>query len=96
MNSREKFNSVLGFGSITHIPKVEFGYWAATIKNWSSQGLPLSEDIPGGLLEGDLIRGSSPLGGTDGELADKNVRPFFNLDSCLAKFPFDRSRPSGR
>ncbi len=91
MNSREKFNSVLDFDSISNIPKVEFGYWAATIKNWSRQGLPLSEDIPKGLLEGDLIRGSSPLGDTDGELVDKNVRPFFNLDSYLAKFPFDIS-----
>lgn len=91
MNCREKFNAVMSFDTKAPILKTEFGYWAATVKKWFIQGLPKIEDIPKGVLDGDLVRGSSPLLSYGGELVDKNVRPYFKLDYYLAKFPFDIS-----
>ncbi len=47
MNSREKFLSVMrmqnGDYSNVEIPKVEFGYWAGTIRRWFNEGLPVVE-----------------------------------------------------
>jgi len=91
MNAREKFNEVLSFNSVSHIPKTEFGYWAKTIKKWGQQGLPLKEKIPKDVLDGTLVRGSVPLYKGSRELIDKNVMPYLGLDSYLAKFPFDIS-----
>ena len=91
MNSREKFNSVMSFDSKTQNMKAEFGYWAGTVKNWFKSGLPQIEDIRSGVLDADLIRGSSPIYPDGDELVDKNVMAYFNLDSYLAKFPFDIS-----
>ena len=45
MNSREKFLSVMRMESDDYdnveIPKVEFGYWAGTIRRWFKEGLPV-------------------------------------------------------
>lgn len=91
MDSREKFNEVFGFKSISNIPKTEFGYWVKTIKNWAQKGLPIKEKMPKDALDGTLVRGSVPLFEGSGELADKNVMPYLKLDSYLAKMPFDLS-----
>ncbi|MGM0366372.1 MAG: uroporphyrinogen decarboxylase family protein [Actinomycetota bacterium] len=91
MNSREKFNHTLSFDSVSSIPKAEFGYWAGTIKDWGQHGLPLKQKIPEDALDGDLVRGSTPLYKGSGELVDRNVMPYLGLDSYLTKFPFDIS-----
>ncbi len=90
-SAREKFNSVMSFDSRAQNMKTEFGYWAETIKNWFKSGLPQIEDIRPGVLNADLVRGSSPIYPNGDELVDKNVMAYFNLDSYLAKFPFDIS-----
>ncbi|TET50753.1 MAG: hypothetical protein E3J58_03115 [Actinomycetota bacterium] len=91
MNSREKFNAIMSFDDNSPNMKAEFGYWAGTIRTWFDQGLPRSKDIPGSVLDGELIRGASPLYPESNELVDENVLSYFNLDSYLAKFPFDIS-----
>lgn len=40
MTHRERFNRVLHFESVDHIPDEEFGYWTDTLKAWHQQGLP--------------------------------------------------------
>ena len=40
MNSRELFTETMSFNPAVGVPKWEFGYWGATIKNWYCEGLP--------------------------------------------------------
>lgn len=91
MNSREKFNAVMNFDDNSPNMKAEFGYWAGTIRTWFDQGLPRLQDIPDSVLDGELVRGTLPLHPEDDGLIDRNVLPYFKLDSYLAKFPFDIS-----
>ena len=99
MNSREKFLAVMGFEAEAPILKTEFGYWAGAIRRWHTEGLPCIEEVPANALDGDLVRGSVPFGcesailtrtGTS-ELVDRDVMPYFGLDSYIAKFPIDFS-----
>jgi Uroporphyrinogen decarboxylase (URO-D) len=98
MNAREKFHATMSFEACPNL-KTEFGYWAGTIRRWVKEGLPEQGEVPTSALDGDLVRGSVPFGfessivskaGTT-EVVDVNVRPFFGLDSYLAKFPIDFS-----
>jgi len=92
MNSREKFLSTLSFDDNSQNMKVEFGYWAGTIRNWLKQGLPVVKNIPAEISGEEIIRGSSvSLSDNTDEATDKNVTSYFNLDSYLVKFPFDIS-----
>jgi uroporphyrinogen-III decarboxylase len=91
MDSRHKFLSVMDFEDNASIPKTEFAYWAGTIRNWFDQGLPKIEDISDEMSESESIRASSPLMQKFDAEVDKNVRPFFKLDSFLEKFPIEYS-----
>jgi len=95
MNSREKFNAVMSFDDNSPNMKVEFGYWAGTIRTWFDQGLPRLKDIPDSALEAELVRGSPSIYSESDELVDKNVLSYFKLDQYLAKFPFDISPQLG-
>ena len=91
MNSREKFNSVMAFESNSVTMKTEFGFWAGTLKKWLNEGLPKTADTPYiNALDGKIVRASEDIP-ESGELTDKNVINYFNLDSYLVKFPFDLS-----
>ena len=51
MTSREKFFSVMRMppgeaGDGVQVPKVEFGYWAGTVRRWLTEGLPEREPVP--------------------------------------------------
>jgi len=91
LNAREKFNQVMSGEPGTENMRSEFGYWAGTIRSWFKDGLPEIEGISPDMLEADLVRGSTPLYPGSSEVLDKNVIAYFNLDSHLAKFPFDIS-----
>lgn len=91
MNARQKFLSVMNFEKNAPIPKTEFAYWAGTIRNWFEQGLPKIEDLPREILNSESIRGSKHLAEEYAAEVDKNIMPYFNLDSYLEKFPIDYS-----
>ncbi len=99
MNAREKFRAAMSFASPELTMKTEFGYWASAIRRWLAEGLPQRAPLPQEALDGDLVRGSLPLGSEGGsatrlgsaELSDRNVMPLLGLDSYLAKFPVDFS-----
>ncbi len=40
MNDRERWNRVLHYQSVDHVPDQEFGYWSDTLRVWHRQGLP--------------------------------------------------------
>lgn len=40
MNCRGLFIETMSFNPSVRVPKWEFGYWGATIKNWYCDGLP--------------------------------------------------------
>lgn len=91
LNSREKFNSVMSFEDNKVTMKTEFGFWAGTLKKWFGEGLPKTADTPYiNALDAKIVRASDDIAGS-GELADKNILNYFNLDSYLVKFPFDIS-----
>jgi hypothetical protein len=92
MNSREKFHSVMDFAENAEIPKVEFAYWAGTLRNWFAEGLPQTYDVPDSLQDAEPVKGS--FSSDDPEHTDtggKNVADYFSLGSHLEKFPFDVS-----
>jgi hypothetical protein len=104
VNAREKFRAAVSFESPGLTMKTEFGYWAGAIRRWIGEGLPERVPLPPGALDGDLVRGSLPLGSEalgceaatetrsgSTELVDRNVMPLLGLDSYLAKFPIDFS-----
>lgn len=91
LNSREKFNSVMSFNENKTTMKTEFGFWAGTLKNWLGSGLKKTSETPYmNALDAKIVRASDDITGS-GELADKNIINYFNLDSYLVKFPFDLS-----
>ncbi len=91
MNAREKFHSVMTDDNRSINMKTEFGFWASTIKKWFEEGLEKNEEsIPEGTLDAKIVRASSNIEGSD-EITDSNTLKYFNLDSYLAKFPFDLS-----
>jgi uroporphyrinogen decarboxylase len=91
MNSREKFHSVLSFEQCAENMKVEYGYWAGTIRKWLHSGLPALEDVSESLTDGDLIYASAPLSSAYTEKIDRNVSSYFHLDFNALKFPIDMS-----
>ena len=95
MNSREKFLSVMKMKDSDYkdveIPKVEFGYWAGTIRRWFKEGLPMIENIPKNYSDGIAIMANKNIYGEMEKAGDVNVQPFFKLDQYLTKFPIDYS-----
>jgi uroporphyrinogen decarboxylase len=71
--------------------KTEFGFWAGTLKKWLNEGLTKKFETPYiNALDAKIVRASEDIEGS-GELTDKNILDYFNLDSYLVKFPFDIS-----
>lgn len=95
MNSRQKFLSVMRMNCSDYnnvaIPKVEFGYWAGTIRNWFSEGLTKKAEIPEKINDGSQIMGCKNIYLEMEDLGDVNVSSYCNLDSNLSKFPANYS-----
>jgi len=91
MNSREKFNVVMEFKNGMPVPKVEFAYWADTIRNWENRGLPSKKNIPEQILGSESLRATKPLSSEYSTKVDESVMDYFNLDSFVEKFPYDIS-----
>ena len=73
------------------IPKVEFGYWAGTIRRWFSEGLHMVSPVPNGISDGIAIMANKNIYHKMEKEGDVNVGPVFGLDSYLTKFPVDYS-----
>jgi hypothetical protein len=95
MDAREKFLSVMrmkdGDYSGVKIPKVEFGYWAGTIRRWFEQGLPCIEPVPDSISDGIAVMANKNIYSKMEKAGDVNVQPVFGLDQYLTKFPVDYS-----
>ena len=95
MNSREKFLSVMrmkdGDYSKAVIPKVEFGYWAGTIRRWFGEGLKMIEPVPQKISDGIAVMANKNIYSHMEKAGDVNVQPVFGLDQYLTKFPVNYS-----
>jgi hypothetical protein len=95
MNPREKFLSVMRMKdsdySGVEIPKVEFGYWAGTIRRWFKEGLDKVAEIPEDISDGVAIMANKNIYAKMEKAGDVNVAPVFGLDDYLTKFPTDYS-----
>lgn len=95
MNSREKFLSVMrikgGNYAEVEIPKVEFGYWAGTVRRWFNEGLSVIEPVPENISDGIAIMANKNIYSQMEKAGDINVQPVFGLDQYLTKFPVDYS-----
>ena len=97
MTSRDKFLSVMRMepgspGPGVQVPKVEFGYWAGTLRRWFREGLEQREPIPEDIPDGEAVMANRNISARGLEKAgDLNVQPVFGLDQYLTKFPVDYS-----
>ncbi len=97
MTSRDKFLSVMRmepgvYAPGIQVPKVEFGYWAGTIRRWLTEGLPERQPVPAEIPDGEAIMANRTISSRGLEKAgDVNVQPVFGLDQYLTKFPVDYS-----
>ena len=46
MNMRDRFRAIMSFEEAGRVPTLEGGYWAATIRRWYREGLPMVQGIP--------------------------------------------------
>ena len=60
MNVRETFREVL-IGKSTKSIKIEYGYWAGTIKRWAKEGLPIVKPLPSSIQDGDSVMSGKEL-----------------------------------
>jgi len=91
MNAIEKFNAVMSFDINVGNLKAEYGYWSGTIKNFIREGMPVKKELPLNISGNSSIMGYPKIDSSSKEIADENVKDFFNLDPYIAKFPFDVS-----
>ncbi len=96
LDAREKFLSVMRMnpGEYTpevQVPKVEFGYWAGTVRAWFEQGLEVREPVPEDYSDGIAVMANRNIGKDMEKAGDRNVQPVFGLDPYLTKFPVDYS-----
>lgn len=73
------------------LPKVEFGYWAGTIRRWSNEGLNIVSQVPEDISDGIAIMANRNIYADMEKAGDLNVGPVFGLDQYLTKFPVDYS-----
>ncbi len=73
------------------VPKVEFGYWASTIRTWFGEGLPRTAPVPEEISDGVAVMANKNIYGKMEKAGDVNVQPVFGLDQYLTKFPVDYS-----
>ena len=95
MNSREKFLSVMrmagGDYDGVEVPRVEFGYWAGTIRRWAGEGLKIVSPVPANISDGIAIMANRNIYADMEKAGDLNVGPVFGLGQYLTKFPIDYS-----
>jgi hypothetical protein len=73
------------------VPKVELGYWAATVRRWFTEGLPARTPVPENYDDGVAIMANRNICESMEKAGDGNVQPVFGLDQYLTKFPVDYS-----
>ena len=86
MNTRERFLAVMNFEKVPPL-KAEYGFWTTTIKNFISDGMPVTEELPENILDSGTISGADKVDPDDSTVTDKNVRAYFHLDTYISKFP---------
>jgi len=91
MNSRERFNSVMGFDLETKNLKCEYGYWVSTVLRFINEGMPVFKELPQNLILNGNINGYPKVDPGSSEVPDENIRQVFDLDPYIAKMPFDLS-----
>jgi len=95
VNPREKFLSVMrmedGDYSGVKLPKVEFGYWAGTIRKWFDQGLKKRAEVDPKISDGIAVMANRNIYAKMEKAGDLNVAPVFGLEPYLTKFPVDYS-----
>ncbi len=84
MTTREKFIGTMKFDTRISPPLYEFGYWAATIRRWYSEGLPSKEGVSENLRSGDCVWESIDLGPQCDDL-----RRVITFDKPIQKIPFN-------
>ena len=86
MDTRERFLAVMNFEKVPPL-KAEYGFWTTTIKNFISDGMPVTEELPESILDSGTISGADKVDLNDSSVTDKNVRAYFHLDTYVSKFP---------
>ena len=88
---RTKAGGTMPGGGRPQVPKVEFGYWAGTVRRWLGEGLKEISPIPESIPDGEAVMANKNIFGRMEKAGDVNVQPVFGLDWYLTKFPCDYS-----
>lgn len=86
MNAREQFLANMAFDLETPVLKWEYGYWAATIRRWYTEGLKCETGIPDDFNGGMSIR-AEKMGYKEGGIVDKDVNRQLGLDEPQVRLP---------
>ncbi len=91
MNTRDRYLAVMNFEEVDRTLLWEFGYWAATVRRWYREGLPLVKGIPDSLLDRGVAFGESA--GAEMEHFDfvtaDDVHNYFHLDPGVVLVPLN-------
>jgi len=88
MNTRDKFLASMAFEPDAPVLKMEYGYWAGTIRRWYTEGFAVKEPIPDTLAQGDPVR-AEVMGYKEGGYVDTDVHHLFDMDGWLKRVPIN-------
>ena len=88
LNAREKFLASMAFHRDAPILKMEYGYWAGTIRRWYAEGLHAETPIPESMGRGDSVRGEI-MGFKPGGFVDRDIHDLFGMDDWLRRIPLN-------
>lgn len=88
LNAREKFLAGMTFERDAPILKMEYGYWAGTVRRWYGEGLHAEASIPESMGRGDSVR-AEIMGFKPGGFVDRDIHGLFGMDDWLRRIPLN-------
>jgi hypothetical protein len=86
IDTRQKFLACMYFEPGAPVPKWEYGYWAAAIRRWYTEGLRPVNQIPDNMDGGLPIR-AEMMGHKPGGVVDQDVNHLLGLDEPERRIP---------
>jgi hypothetical protein len=88
LNAREKFLASMAFERDAPILKMEYGYWAGTVRRWYGEGLHPEAPVPPSMVAGESVR-AEVMGFKPGGFVDRDIHRLFALDDWLRRIPLN-------
>ncbi len=86
MNTRERYLALMNFQETDRSFIWEFGYWAATVRRWYQEGLPMVKGVPEEVADGTGLWGET-IGIPLYRRPADDVHNYFGMDPYLVRIP---------